>query len=216
MPAVPAGPVHPLQHIVPPKQRRFLLRARRANQHEHGARGYAPNAGLVHLVHPGVGLLKDDEHIMKDIFESSNKGVKSVLASRKGPFRKEQGRSRIMSRSAHITIRKRRKQTEISIRRAATEEELNALHAKLVAHSRTSPNCVVFFVERGKRKVLGTFKEIEILRLMELIRERISVHKGVIGILLVDDHFGGAMHNPKLHRGRFNRGHYVANTINHH
>ena len=152
---------------------------------------------------------------MKDIFEDSNQGARAVRAARKGPFRKETGRSRVMSRSAHVLIRKRRMQIEITVRRAATEKELNALHAKLSMHFRSSPSCIVFLVERGVRKSLGPLRNMNMLKLMELIRDRINSQRGTLGILLVDDQFGGAMHNPKIHKGNFSRAHYKADTINH-
>jgi hypothetical protein len=120
-----------------------------------------------------------------------------------------------MSRSAHVLIRKRRKQIEITVRRAATEQELHALHAKLGMHFRTSSSCIVFLVERGQRKSLGPLGDMNLLKLMELIRQRLMAQRGTIGILLVDDHHGGAMHNPRIHRGRFTRGHYKGDSINH-
>ena len=170
---------------------------------------------MVHLVRPSSGLLDTDDHFMKDISEDSNRGARDVQAARKGPFRKETGRSRVMSRSAHVLIRKRRMQIEITLRRAATEQELNNLHAKLGAHFRTSPDCVVFLVERGRRKSLGLLRDMNILKLMELIRERLRSQRGLLGILLVDDSFGGAMHHPKIHKGRFSRNHYKGDSLNH-
>jgi len=212
---VPAVVQHPLHNIVPPRQRQFILRARRAGRLEQGVRGYDPNAGMVHLVNPSFGLLHTDDHFMKDIHEDSNQGARAVQAARKGPFRNETGRSRVMSRSAHVLIRKRRKQIEITVRRAATEQELHALHAKLGMHFRTSSSCIVFLVERGQRKSLGPLGDMNLLKLMELIRQRLMAQRGTIGILLVDDHHGGAMHNPRIHRGRFTRGHYKGDSINH-
>ena len=191
------------------------MHTRRLTALERGVLGFDPNAGLVHLVQPGVGLLADDEHIIKDLYEDSNKGQRDVLNAQKGPFRKERGRSRIMSRSAHVHIRKRRKQIEITIRRAVTAAEIHALHAKLGAHSHTSPDSVVYLVEGGYRKKLGTFHDIDLLKLMELIRNILSSKKGTIGLLIIDGHTHGALHNTNIYSSRFNRRTYKGRTFHH-
>ena len=73
----------------------------------------------------------------------------------------------------------------------------------------------MFLVERGRRKSLGLLRDMNILKLMELLRERMNSHKGVIGLLLVDSRSGGAMHHPKIHKGRFSRNHYKGDSLNH-
>ena len=51
----------------------------------------------------------------------------AVLSKRRGPFRNESGSSRDMSKSAHVEIRKRRMQLEITIRRHISSHELDVL-----------------------------------------------------------------------------------------
>ena len=104
-------------------------------------------------------------------------------------------------------------QLEITIKKKVTEIELNALHAKLGAHAMTSSQCVVYIVERGIRKRLGTLAELVLAKLMDLIRNLLT--RGTVGILLVDNHFGGAMHKSAVHRGSFNRASYAGKTIHH-
>ena len=169
---------------------------------------------MVHLVAPGYRLGTSDDHFMKDIFESSNMGQKNVLDKRSGPFRTEKGRSRVMSRSANVTIRKRRMQIEISVRKNVTEHEMSTLHAKLGAHATSSPVCIVYLIERNIRKKLGAIGEIDLEKLMNMIRG-ILKRRGTIGILLVDTHFGGALHKRHIHRSKFNRNTYFNKTIHH-
>ena len=197
---------HPLHHI-PVNHRQFLLTAQRVSRAEQGLRGYG------HLVTPSRGLLKDDDHFIKDLFEDSNRGQREVLSKRRGPFRNEKGPSRIMSRSANVLIRKRRMQIEVTVKKNVTETEINALHAKLGAHQLTSPHCVVYIVERGIRKRLGTLVELYLDKLITLIRGLLT--RGSVGILLIDNHFGGALHRTNVHKGRFTRASYAGDTIHH-
>ena len=99
-PAVAApAPVHPLHNIVAPRRRRYLMQTSRLSRVEQARRGFDPNFGMVHLVNASSDLLHSDDHVLKDMYEDANKGVTTLLGKRTGPFRKEKGRSRIMSRS---------------------------------------------------------------------------------------------------------------------
>ena len=189
------------------------MQANRLSRVEQARRGFDPNAGMVHLVNASSSLLHTDDHVIKDLYEDSNKGVTHLLSKRTGPFRKEKGRSRVMSRSAHVVIRKRRMQLEITIKRGVTSEELNNLHAKLGAHSRTGPLAILFLVSRGRKK-LGTLADIDLRELVLLIESMLSTKKQ-IGLLLFDSQHGGVMHKPNVHSSRFSRNTYSANTINH-
>ena len=170
--------------------------------------------GAMHLVMPTSGLLHDDDHIMKEISEDSNMGRIEVEGKRRGPFRREKGRSRIMSRTANVVIRKRRQQIEITVRRHATEEEFNILHGKLGAHTTTSPNCIVYLVHGSSRKKLGMLGEINLLKLLQLLRDAMSSN-ATVGLLLIDSHFGGALHKPYVHSARFSRSLSNGSTIHH-
>ena len=189
------------------------MQTNRLTPAEQARRGFDPNMGVVHLVNASSDLLHDDEHILRDLHEDSNMGVTSLLSKRSGPFRKEKGRSRVMSRSAHVLIRKRRMQLEITIKRGVTSEELNNLHAKLGAHSRSGPLAILFLVARSRKK-LGTLRDIDLRELMLLIEEQLAKKKQ-IGLLLFDSHHGGVMHNPHVHSGKFSRSTYRDNTIHH-
>ena len=180
---------------------------------EQARRGFDPNAGMVHMVAPSRDLHHTDDHIIKDLYEDSNKGVLGLLAKRRGPFRNETGRSRIMSRSAHVVIRKRNTQLEITIKRGATSSELNNLHAKLGAHARSKPHAILFFVTRGRKKI-GKLLEIDLSELMRMIDIEL-LRKKTIGLLLIDSVHGGPMHKPHIHGGRFTRHTYAQNTIHH-
>ena len=180
---------------------------------EQARRGFDPNAGMVHMVAPSRDLHHTDDHIIKDLYEDSNKGVTNLLAKQRGPFRNEKGRSRIMSRSAHVAIRKRNTQLEITIKRGATVSELNNLHAKLGAHARSVPHAMLFLVTRGRQKI-GKLMEIDFRELMNMIDVEL-LRKKTIGLLLVGDLQGGPMHKPHIHRGHFTRNTYNANTIHH-
>ena len=212
-PARPRRRLHPLHNIVPIDQRKYLLNTRAMSKMEQARRGFDPNAGMVHMVMPSQDLVHTDAHIMKDLYEDSNKGVTNLLAKQRGPFRNEKGRSRIMSRSAHVAIRKRNTQLEITIKRGATVSELNNLHAKLGAHARSVPHAMLFLVTRGRQKI-GKLMEIDFRELMNMIDVEL-LRKKTIGLLLVGDLQGGPMHKPHIHRGHFTRNTYNANTIHH-
>jgi hypothetical protein len=210
-----AGPpaVHPLHNVVDPKQRRFLTHANRLTRVEQVRRGFDPRAGMVHMVGMDTNLLHTDDHMLKDVYEDSNKGMSGLMGARRGPFRGEKGRSRILSRSAHVTMRKRQNQVEITIRRGVTTEEINSIHAKLGAHTRKSPLAIIFLVARSKKKI-GSLRDIDLTKLMFLIQETL-VTKKQIGILLVDNHHGGVLHRPHIHTGKFTRSTYNPDTIHH-
>jgi hypothetical protein len=147
------------------------------------------------------------------LFEDSNMGMTNLMSKRSGPFRKETGRSRIMSRSAHVTIRKRRMQLEITVKRGVTSEELNNLHAKLGAHARAGPLAMLFIIARGRKK-LGALEDIDFRQLLFLIEDELS-RKKTVGLLLLDSHHGGPMHKPGVHTSSFSRHTYTGNTIHH-
>ena len=52
---------------------------------------------MVHMVDMDMNLLHTDDHILKDLYEDSNKGMSGLMSARRGPFRGEKGRSRVLS-----------------------------------------------------------------------------------------------------------------------
>ena len=169
--------------------------------------------GGMHASFVQMGHAADDDHFMHEMLADANMGRKAVLSKRRGPFRNEAGSSRVMSKSAHVEIRKRRMQLEITIRRHITSHELDVLVGKLSTHMASTSGTIVYLVHRG-RKNLGT---LDIIDLTKLRNHILHLLKGstVVGLLLVDHHIGGAMHTPNMHTAKFarmftsrNRGHW--------
>ena len=173
------------------------LRSRAMREGDLGFRG-GMHASFVQMGHAA-----DDDHFMNDLLADANMGRKAVLSKRRGPFRNESGSSRIMSKSAHVEIRKRRMQLEITIRRHVTEHELDVLVAKLNMHMTSTSGTVVYLIHRGRRN-LGTLDIIDLNKLRGHIKHLLQ-GSTVVGLLLVDHHVGGAMHTPGMHSARFAR-----------
>ena len=189
------------------------MSTKRLTRAEQARRGFDPNAGMVHMVVPNQNLLHTDDHVMKDIYEDSNQGVNHLLKKRSGPFRNEKGASRIMSRSAHVIIRKRGIQLEITIKRGVTLVELNNLQAKLHAHGHRSPQSMLFFVTTGRKKI-GTLIQIDMQALMDMIHTKL-MHRKTVGLLLIGTQNTGPMYKPHIHGGKFTRHSYSGDTIHH-
>ena len=60
------------------------MQANRLSRVEQARRGFDPNAGMVHLVNASSSLLHTDDHVIKDLYEDSNKGVTHLLSKRTG------------------------------------------------------------------------------------------------------------------------------------
>ena len=112
--------------------------------------------GDIHKDHYG-------KHFMTDLHGDSNMGREQVMDKRRGPFRSEKGPSRIMSRSAGVTIRKRRMQLEITVGKKVTSSEMDLLFGKLESHRMSIAGVVVYLVHRGSRKNFGTM-DLDLLR----------------------------------------------------
>ena len=111
-----------------------------------------------------------------------------------------------MSRSAGVTIRKRRMQLEITVGKKVTSGEMDLLFGKLESHRMSIAGVVVYLVHRGSRKNFGTLDTMD----LDLLRRRLLEILGrskQVGVLLVDPHMGGAMHHRHLHSTRYARSH---------
>ena len=157
----------------------------------------APSVGRVHLVGIG-GMGEERDHFLTQMDADANMGAKALRqSSRKGPFRNEGGRSRVVSRTAHVVFRLRGKAVEITIRRGVTSEEMDNLFGKLTAHRISVHHTMLFYVERKSRK-LGRMDRIDLDKL------RAKVYKGLtkmhtVGIRLMDTDRLGATHRGKTH-----------------
>ena len=127
-------------------------------------------------------------------------GRKAVLDKRKS----EKGPSRVMSRSAHTLIRKRHMQLEITVKQNVGTHELNVLMGKLQIHLTSVSGTIVYIVHRGVRRNMGTLDLIDLDKLRREILTLLGRSKQV-GILLVDNHGGGAMHHPNTHTATYAR-----------
>ena len=187
-------------------QRRTHVHAKPVSRGELGYRLQHPHLqrhGTVHLVHMGHGARDDPDHFMQDIEGDANMGRIALQGKRRGPFKRERGSSRVMSRSAHVTIRKRRLQLEISVHADVQSHELDVLFGKLRAHSVSVAGTIVYLVHRGSRKKLGTLDMIDLEKLKQELHRLLATTKQV-GILLVDK-FNGGMHHHAMHTARYAR-----------
>ena len=157
----------------------------------------APSVGRVHLV--GIGAMGEErDHFLTQMDADANMGAKALRqSSRKGPFRNESGRSRVVSRTAHVVFRLRGKAVDITIRRGVTSHEMDTLIGKLTAHRLSAHQTFVFYVERKSRK-LGRLDQIDLEKL------RNKIHVGLtkmhaVGVRLMDTETRGAVHRDKTH-----------------
>ena len=186
-------------------QRRVHVRSKPVPQGELGFRIQHPHLSRhagVSLVH--MGHSADKKHFMHDIEGDANMGRKAVMGKRSGPFKSEKGPSRVMSRSAHTLIRKRHMQLEITVNQKVGTHELDVLIGKLQIHRTSTTGTVVYLVHRGVRRNMGTLDLLDLEKLRKEILMLLSRSKQV-GILLVDNHGGGAMHHPSVHTAKYAR-----------
>ena len=166
-------------------------------QHQHLSR----HAGVA-MVH--MGGLHDDQHFMKDIEGDVNMGRRAVLDKRRGPFRREQGASRVMARTANTVIRKRRMQLEITVTKNVQSHELDVLFGKLRSHALAISGTIVYLVSGRSRKNLGTLDMLD----LDVVRREILkllIRSKQVGLLLIDGPGSGGMHHHKMHTARYAR-----------
>ena len=133
---------------------------------------------------------------------------------RRGPFRKRKGRSRIMSRTAHVEIRKRYLNLEITVNRGVTLQELNTLVGRLGLHRLSTRETIIYLVVAGRKRSLGYLDTIDLDVLAREVKAELQKRR-TVGILLLDKTLGGALHRPEAHSGRFARSTIKGETIHH-
>ena len=157
----------------------------------------APSTGRVHLV--SMSDFSDpNTHFLKQLTADANMGAKSLRKNRKGPFKSEKGPSRMMSRSAHVTMRRRHHTIEITIRRGVTDHEIALLLGRLVAHRVSTHESHVFLIDTRRRKI-GTLHGIDMEKLKKMIFEAL-VKRTTVGMHIVDNSTGGALQKPHVYK----------------
>jgi hypothetical protein len=161
-----------------------------------------PVMGAVHMVRPADDF--NDKHFMFDVEGDINEGHKVLVErSKRGPFRKQSGRSTVMDRSAHITYRKRAGAFEITIRRGANASELQQMVAKLSMHRMSVHGSHVVIIKGNKRFRLGPLGEINFKYLSELVDECVSQY-GSCGLEITEMQAGmGSIYKGNAHGARF-------------
>ena len=167
------------------------------------------NHVVAHPLHGGGGAFvqmghmarRGEEHMLTNIHNDENMGHKRALDKRKGPFKGKSGKSRVMSRSSGVLIRKRDNTLEITVHKKVTQTELDILKGKLRAHAMAKERTSVFLIVRSQERYLGLLINIDLDKLVHEIRS----YKMVLGILLVDQFGTGGLHRPSLHSARFKR-----------
>ena len=147
--------------------------------------GFQPVYGHVSLVKPGVDATA--EHFMFGLDkEIDDNQMLMVQQSRKGPFKNETGRSRILHSTANTVYRRRGSNMEITITRKATLPEIQVLLAKLNAHSMTNGSTsFLTLLLRGKSYRMGPLAGVNLDLLRKQILEGIKKH-GSAGLVVTD------------------------------
>ncbi len=145
-------------------------------------------------------------HIMENMWEDVNMGQRRARErhGRRGPFAKRRGRSRVMNKSANVQGRSRGKLYETTIRRKATNYELELIMKKLRLHLESGVGSVLFMHFGRTRQLLGDLTDIDLEDLKRRIRKKLERHP-VVGIELADARVGGALHHPRTHSAQFTR-----------
>ena len=147
--------------------------------------GFQPVYGHVSLVKPGEDATA--EHFMFGLDkEIDDNQMLLVQQSRKGPFKNEIGRSRILHSTANTVYRRRGSNMEITITRKATLPEIQVLIAKLNAHSMTNGSTsFLMLLLRGKTYRMGALSGVNLDLLKKQILEGIQKH-GSAGLVVTD------------------------------
>lgn len=160
---------------------------------------FAP-VGRVHLVHlgPEVGDQRQD-HILAEMDADANMGAQKLREqSRRGPFKRSGGRSRVMDRSAHVAYRHRGRAMEITIRRGITDHEMETLMGKLGAHRMATHGSFLYMIKGNSRKKIANLDRIDFTKLRIKIDECLNKYR-VCGLLIQDTQERGTLHKAYSH-----------------
>ncbi len=159
--------------------------------------------GRVHLVSMGPDLGGEPHrHMLAQLDADSNMGASS-LKKKRGPYRANHGRSRIMDRSAHVMYRRRGYTLEITIKRGVNEQEMDTLIGKLGAHLLGSNRCKVTLIS-GRHKNLGDLSRIDLGKLRKKLYDELD-KRATIGLTLTDIESKGLLHKGFAHEMKFKR-----------
>ena len=172
----------------------------RNTSYNHMIEGDLAPVGRVHLVKMGnqVGDQRDN-HILAQMDADSNMGAKTLLQrSKRGPFKRSSGRSRIMSRTAHVSYRRRNNALEITVRRGVTSQEMDTLIAKLGAHRLTTRSSFLYLIKGGSKKLVSRLSNVNLEKFRAKIDDCLDKYSS-IGLLVQDTFTKGALHKGYSH-----------------
>ena len=156
--------------------------------------------GRVHLVHlgPQVGDQRDN-HILAEMDADANMGAQKLrVQSRRGPFKRSGGRSRVMDRSAHVAYRRRGRALEITVTRGVTAHEMETLIGKVGAHRLATHGSFLYFIKGNSRKKVGSLDRVDLSKLRDKIHECLTKYR-VCGLMIQDTKERGALHKAYSH-----------------
>ena len=140
--------------------------------------------GQVSLVRPATGV--EEDHFMYGLErEMAKDQVLMVNEARRGPFRDQTGRSRIVHSTANTVYRRRGSNIEITVTRKATLPEIAILIAKINAHSFMNNSSFLTLLMRGNTHRMGPVTGVNLDLLRKQIIQGIKKH-GSVGILITD------------------------------
>ena len=166
----------------------------------HLIKGDLAPVGRVHLVHlgPSVGDQRDS-HILTEMDADANMGAQNLREqSRRGPFKRSGGKSRVMDRSAHVAYRRRGRALEITISRGVTDYEMDTLVGKLGAHRLATHGAILYIIKGNSRKKVGTLDRVDMTKLRDQVYECLDKYRAC-GLLVQDTQERGALHKAYSH-----------------
>ena len=159
----------------------------------HLIQGDLAPVGRVHLVSMRDAGDQRTQHILSEMDADANMGARRLAErSRKGPFKTETGRSRVMGQSRHVSYRRRGNNIEITVRRGVTDQEMERLIHKLSAHRMSTTGSLLYIIASSKKK-MGALDQIDMEKLRLKIYD-LLLKRATIGILVVDAEQRGSLH----------------------
>ena len=153
-----------------------------------------PSTGRVHLIEMG-SMGNSQDHFLAQMTADANMGAKRKI---KGPFKKERGRSLIMDRSRHTSVRKRNGALEFTIRRGVTAGEVDNIIARLTSHRMSVHSTWVYLLDGSKRLKLGKLAVIDLDKLRAKLFT-ILTKRPYVGLHIVDEDEEGTLHRHSTH-----------------
>ena len=155
-----------------------------------------PVMGAVHLVRPASNF--HEKHFMVDVEGDINEGRRKLIQKgRRGPFAESSGRSTVMDSSAHVKYRNRRGVMEITVRRGATEYEVQLVISKLRSHN-FGADAYLTLIKGKKKYRLGRLREFSLDRLRQLVQECLMSYSSC-GLEITGVAGDGALYKPGTH-----------------